>query len=107
MKKKQRNIYKVLLKNKRVNNYTKLLILLNTLDYYGDNYIPNRKLMNQLGINKPNTIRLLHQLKEDNIINTIYKGRKRYFTFKDYTEEEIKYIDRIELIDYDYLNEEE
>ena len=68
MKKDKVNIIKILLKNQRVNNYTKLLIKLKQLDFYEDYYIPNRKLMNQLGLTKKWIIILLHQLEEDRII---------------------------------------
>ena len=61
MKKDKVNIIKILLKNQRVNNYTKLLIKLKQLDFYEEYYIPNRKLMNMLNIHKKNLIVLLHQ----------------------------------------------
>lgn len=103
MKKKEFNIYKVLLKNNRVNNYTKLLIVLNTLNYYGDDYIPNKKIMNLLKINKANTIRLLHQLENDHIIKIFYNGRKRYFIFEISDEKGNKE----EIFEYNWLEEEE
>lgn len=99
---KKSNIIKILLENSRVNNYTKLLIYLNTLDYYKEYYIPNKKLMNFLKIRKNKVILLLHQLEEDNIITLHYKNRKRYFTFI-YGESERKEIPVI--YDYDWLNE--
>lgn len=109
MKKNKNNIIKILLENKKVNNYTKLLIILNTLDFYEDYYIPNKKLMNMLGLTKYWVIQLLKQLKEDNIISIFYKGRKRYFTFianksKD-EKEEIKPF--VNIFDYNWLEDEE
>ena len=102
MNNKKNNIVKILLENSRVNNYTKLLIYLKTLDFYKDYYIPNKKLMNYLKINKNRIIVLLHQLEEDNIISLHYKKRKRYFTFI-YGESERKEIPVI--FEYDWLNE--
>lgn len=99
------NIYKVLLANKRVNNYTKLLIILNNLNYYKDYYIPNKKLENKLKINKKRVICLLHQLQEDNIIKIGYKGKKRYFKFVTKNEKEKK--NHIKLFKYDWLNDDE
>ena len=113
---KRQSIIKLILDNKRVNNYTKMLIILNTLDYYNDYYIPNKKLMNMLGINKNRVIVLLHQLEEDGLIKITYKGRKRNFIFLGYVnqfiddlennekKEEEKYKD---IFDYDWLNEME
>ena len=99
------NIYKVLLTNKRVNNYTKLLIILNNLNYYKDYYIPNKKLKNQLKIDYKNIRTLLHQLEDDNIIKIGYKGKKRYFKFLTKNEKEKK--DHIKLFKYDWLNDED
>ncbi len=117
MKSKKENIINILLKNKRVNNYTKLLIYLSRLNYYKDDYIPNKKLMNMLNINKQNLIRrLLKQLEDDKIIKIFYKGRKRYFKYIINTVEDIEDINdeeninnnrRIELFDYDWLNDPE
>ena len=109
MKKENINIIKVLLKNKKVNNYTKMLILLNTLNYYEDYYIPNKKLMNQLGITKAYVIRLLKKLENDNVIKIFYKGRKKYFTFllkNNDEEKEERPVNNNDLFDYDWLNEE-
>lgn len=111
MKKESNNIIKIILQNKKVNNYTKLMIILNTLDYYEDYYIPNRKLMNQLSIRKHRLIGLLHQLEEDEIIKVFYKGRKRYFTFIGKVRnnrEEIEETDykQGEFFDYNWLEED-
>lgn len=109
MKKENNNIIKIILNNKRVNNYTKLLIILNTLNFYEDYYIPNKKLMNMLGINKNRVIVLIKQLENDNIIKIFYKGRKRYFTFIASSKEQQKEIERkkIDPFDYDWLNDED
>lgn len=107
-KNEKNNIIKILLNNKKVNNYTKLLIILNTLNYYEDYYIPNKKLMNMLGLTKYWVIQLLKQLNEDDMIRIFYKGRKRYFTFIAYSKdkkEENK--NKIDPFDYDWLNDEE
>ena len=93
---------------KRVNNYTKLLIILNTLNFYEDYYIPNKKLMNMLGINKNRVIVLIKQLENDNVIKIFYKGRKKYFTFiANSCKEEKEEIKRKDIFDYDWLNDEE
>lgn len=97
------NIFKTLLDSKHVNNYTKLLILLNNYDYFKEYYIPNRKIMNTLKINKNRTIILLHQLQEDKIIKLRYINRKRYFRFVEKFEE----IEKPEVFNYDWLNEED
>ena len=109
MEKEKNNIIKILLNNKKVNNYTKLLIILNTLNFYEDYYIPNKKLMNMLNIDKKSVRRLLKQLNEDNMIRIFYKGRRRYFTFIASSKEQQKEIERkkIDPFDYDWLNDEE
>lgn len=107
------NIIKIVLNNKRVNNYTKLMIMLNTLDYFEDYYIPNKKLMNMLGTEKNKIRGLLHQLEEDEIIKVFYKKRKRYFTFiaRVKEKEEQKEVENNNnhnnLFDYDWLNDDE
>lgn len=110
MKKDKTHITKILLNNRRVNNYTKLMIILSRLNYYEDYYIPNSKLMKMLVIHKKNLIVLLKQLEEDKIIAIFYRGRKRFFTFiKNGYEEEKEYVfeEKKELFDYDWLNNEE
>lgn len=105
--KKNNNIFKELLNNKRVNNYTKMLIILNSLDYYKDYYIPNRKLMNILSLDKKSIVRLLINLKEDNLISIFYLGRKRYFTIKMLKCKEEKQLDfNTNVLDYNWLEEE-
>lgn len=111
-KQKSNSIYKILLQNKRVNNYTKLLMLLNSLDYYEDYYIPNKKIMNILKIHKKNTIKLLHQLEEDKMIHIFYKNRKRFFSFIAEVKESNVDVDKIkeseeykEVFSYDWLSD--
>lgn len=106
MEKNKRNIIKILLKCKKVNNYTKLMIILNTLEYYEDYYIPNRKLINMMNIHKKNLIVLLKQLEEDNIIKVFYKGRKRYFTFIAKSEEEKSEEIKSNIYDYNWLEDD-
>ena len=98
-----------MLKNDRVNNYTKLMIILNTLNFYEDYYIPNRKLMNMLNINKNRVIVLLKQLREDRVISIFYKGSKVYFTFKENEEESSSQLDHKknnDVFDYNWLDED-
>lgn len=106
MKKKDNNLFNILLEDENVNFYTKMLIMLSMLDYYEDYYIPNIKLMKMLGINKKSTIRLLKKLEDENIIRLFYKGKKRYFSFIKYKNKKKLNNDKIDLFDYDWLNEE-
>lgn len=108
--KKNRKINKILLGSKYVNNYTKLLLILNTLDFYGDYYIPNKKLERMLKINDRKNIRtLLHQAEEEGLIRLVYRDRKRFFMFinqsKGKTEEEI--TKKPVLFDYNWLDDDE
>lgn len=108
MKKNYNNIITILKKSKYVNNYTKLLLLLNNLDYHGDYYIPNKKLEKILKINKNRVIFLLHQAEDERLIRLIYRDRKRFFLFIDKnkkSEEEI--IKKPDLFDYNWLEDEE
>ena len=101
-KKDKISLNTILLNDKKVNNYTRMMIFLYMMDYYEDYYIPNRKLMNKLNINKKRTIVALHQLEDNNVIKVFYKGRKRYFTFiANIKKESNIYID-----DYNWLEEE-
>lgn len=104
-KKQNVNIIELILNSKRVNNYTKLMIYLNILNYYEDYYIPNKKIMNKLNINKKRSICLLKKLEEDRIISIFYKGRKRYFTFIAKTEEK-NILNNDPVVDYNWLEEE-
>lgn len=109
MKKEKIHITKLLLDNDRVNNYTKLMIILSRLNYFEEYYIPNAKLMKMLGIRKHRLIGLLKQLEEDKVISIFYRGRKRFFIFKNdgYEKENYDYEEKKELFDYDWLNDEE
>lgn len=104
MKKDKIDIFDILIKDNNVNNYTKMLILLNRLNYYSDNYIPNKKLMKILKINKPNVIRILGLLKKNKIIYVYYIGKKRYFKFinKKLNDDKMEYTS---LYDYNWLEE--
>ena len=111
-KQKSNSIYKILLQSKRVNTYTKILLLLNTLNYYEDYYIPNKKIMNILKINKNRVIVLLRQLEEDKMIHIFYKNRKKFFTFTGEPKESTVDVDKIkkseeyqEVFSYDWLND--
>lgn len=103
-KNNENNIFYILMNDDNVNNYTKMLILLNRLNYYKDNYIPNIKLMKMLGINKPNTIRIINKLRENNLINIYYIGKKRYFKFIKMKKKDT--FKPTELFDYNWLEEE-
>lgn len=105
MKKDKIDIFDILMKDNNVNNYTKMLILLNRLNYYSDNYIPNKKLMKILKINKPNVIRILGLLKKNKIIYVYYIGKKRYFKFinKKMNDDKMEYTS---LYYYNWLEEE-
>lgn len=103
------NVIKLLLKNNKVNNYTKMMIILSNLNYFEDYYIPNKKLMRMLGINKNRVIVLLHQLQDDKVIKIFYKGRKRYFIFLAKCEEKNESIlEEVEAFDnYNWLEDGE
>lgn len=96
------NLYRILLENKRVNHYTKLLIMLNTYNHFKDYYIPNKKLTRILKIENNRVRGLLKQLQDDNIIKLYYVGKKRYFKFN--LEEEKKTND---IFHYDWLEDED
>lgn len=96
------NLYHILLENKRVNHYTKLLIMLNTYNHFKDYYIPNKKLTRILKIENNRVRGLLKQLQDDNIIKLYYIGKKRYFRFLTKDKKE-----NIEIFDYNWLEEED
>lgn len=107
-KKSTRNIHKILLSSKYVNNYTKLLLLLNSLDFYGDYYIPNKKLERMLNTDRRKIRDLLHQAEEEELIRLFYRDRKRFFLFIDKnnkSEEEI--TKKPVLFDYNWLEDDE
>lgn len=95
--------------SKYVNNYTKMLLLLNTLDFYGDYYIPNRKLERMLKINDRKNIRtLLHQAEEEGLIRLVYRDRKRFFLFIDKTNKSEEEITKKQvLFDYNWLEDDD
>lgn len=106
MKKDKIDIFDILMKDNNVNNYTKMLILLNRLNYYSDNYIPNKKLMKILKLNDiPNVRRIIKKLEDNKIIHTYYINKKRYFKFinKKINEDKMEYTS---LYDYNWLDEE-
>lgn len=106
MKKDKIDIFDILMKDNNVNNYTKMLILLNRLNYYSDNYIPNKKLMKILKIDDKKSIRrLIDKLKKNKIIYVYYIGKKRYFKFinKKMNDDKMEYTS---LYDYNWLEEE-
>lgn len=106
--KSNRKINKILLESKYVNNYTKLLLLLNSLDFYGDYYIPNRKLERMLNTDRRKIRDLLHQAEDEGLIRLVYRDRKRFFMFIDKnkkSEEEI--IKKPILFDYNWLEDDE
>ena len=81
---KNSSIFKLLLLDNNVNLYTKVLLILNSLDYYGDTYIPNRKIYNILiKYNKNVSIRqikrIINKLEEEKIISIRYISYKRFF----------------------------
>lgn len=106
MKKDKIDIFDILMKDNNVNNYTKMLILLNRLNYYSDNYIPNKKLMKILKIDDKKSIRrLIDKLKKNKIIYVYYINKKRYFKFinKKLNDDKMEYTS---LYDYNWLEEE-
>ena len=108
-KKNRNDLFSILLNDDNVNHYTKLLIILNRLDYYQEYYIPNKKLMKMLGIHKKNVIQILNKLEDNNVIKLHYKKSKRYFDFVN-IQNKVKFkedIQNINLYDYNWLEEEE
>lgn len=106
--KKNRKINKILLGSKYVNNYTKLLLILNTLDFYGDYYIPNRKLERMLNTDRRKVRDLLHQAEEEGLIRLVYRDRKRFFLFIDKNNKsEEKITKKPVLFDYNWLEDDE
>lgn len=77
------NIFKILLNDDKVNNYTKLYLILNRLDYYKKYYIPNQLIMKELKLSCSNSQKLIAVFKKRKIIRIYYKGNKRYFEFID------------------------
>ncbi len=97
------NIFKTMLDSKRVNNYAKMLILLNNYDYYKDYYIPNKKIEKAINISNRFIREILKQLEKDKIIYLYYKKSKRFFRFINNEKIERK---RPDIFEYDWLNED-
>lgn len=102
--KMKNNLFKILLNDKNVNNYTKALIIILQMNYFDKIYIPNKLLMNKLNINKYNASRLIKQLENNKVIRVRYYENKRYITIVDNPEynKNLDYFDN-----YDWLSEEE
>ena len=98
------NLFKLLLNDKNVNNYTKALIIISQMNYFDKIYIPNKLLMNKLNIDKKSVIRIVNKLKENKVIRVRYYENKRYITIIDKPEynKNLDYFDN-----YDWLSEEE
>ena len=94
----------MLLSNKRVTSYAKLLIVLYQMEYYHDDYIPSKKLINYSSLTKREIIRTLKQLSDDKIISVFYEGKKRYFRFNNLYENEPD-NNEISDLNYDWLVE--
>lgn len=103
---KKISLNKLLLREKNICCYTKLLIILYQLDYFNDHYIPNKKLENILksDFKKRNIIYTLNKIKDDEIITIFYRGKKRYFSFNNLYENEPD-NNEIPDLNYDWLNE--
>ena len=73
------------------------------MDYFNRHYIPNKLIMNRLKVNKYNASRLINKLVENNIIDVINLGSKRYFRFKENYKK--SYYDDFDNFDYNWLND--
>lgn len=106
------NIFKLLLNDDNVNNYTKLYIILYQMNYYKKNYIPNKLLANRLNMQIRDIRRLLNVFKKKGIIVIYYIGKKKYFKFVDkkdkfYNETDYKTNEKIDFdFNYNWLEEE-
>ena len=80
---KENNIFKILLNDNNVNNYTKLYLILYQMNFYKKNYIPNKLIANRLNIDIQDSRKLLNVFKKKGIIVIYYIGKKKYFKFKD------------------------
>lgn len=96
----ENNIFKLLMYDDSVNDYTKLYLILYQLNYYKRYYIPNKMICNRLKLNIRNSRRLLKKFEDKGIIKITYIGKKRYFRFtKDL-------IPNDDFMDYDWLGDE-
>ncbi len=100
----ENNIFKSLLIDDNVNNYTKMYIALYQLNYFKTYYIPNKLLMNRLGLSKREVIRLINIFKTKKIITVKYINNRRYFKFNNNSNERINNIS-YDALDYDWLND--
>lgn len=105
---KSRSIISIILSNKRVNIYTKLLIFLYYRNKDKKNDISDKTIKKYLKIDNINNItRYLKQLEEDKIIKIQNIKQKRYFIWLIEEVSTSKYSELIELLNnYDWLNEE-
>lgn len=100
----ENNIFKSLLIDDNVNNYTKMYIALYQLNYFKNYYIPNKLLMNRLGLSKREVIRLINIFKAKKIITVKYINNRRYFKFNNNNCERANNIS-YDALDYDWLND--
>lgn len=105
---KSKSIISIILSNKRVNIYTKLLIFLYYRNKDKKNDISDKTIKKYLKIDNINNItRYLKQLEEDKIIKIQNIKQKRYFIWLIEEVSNSKYSELIELLNnYDWLNEE-
>lgn len=97
----ENNIFKLILNDDSVNDYTKLYLILYQMSYYKRHYIPNKLIANRLKLNIRNSRRLLKVFEEKGIIKIYYIGKRRYFKFiNEINKKEVDYED------YNWLEEE-
>ena len=96
----ENNIFKFLMNDDSVNDYTKLYLILYQLNYYKRYYIPNKMISNRLKLSIRNARRLLKQFEDKGIIKITYIGKKRYFRFN----KEVNHYD--DFNDFDWLGDE-
>lgn len=96
------NLFKDLLDDDNVNNYTKLYIVLSQLNYFKRYYIPNKLLENKLQISKQNINKLLKKFKDKGIIKVQYFNSKRYIRMNANYKKNI--VD-FEQFNYDWLDD--
>ena len=97
----ENNIFKLLMQDDSVNDYTKLYLMLYQLNHYERYYIPNKMICNRLKLNIRNSRRLIKKFEDKGIIKVTYINKRRYFRFtKDL-------INKNPITDYDWLNDDE
>lgn len=96
----ENSIFKLLMNDDSVNDYTKLYLILYQLNYYKRYYIPNKMICNRLKIRKNWAIRLLKKFEDKGIIKITYIGKKRYFRFN----KEVNHYD--DFNDFNWLGDE-